>query len=75
MTKDEFDALSDEEAFAICCKDIIEGSVNSQKVSHNFQIERAAYQLEFKDTARGFPRQGPKLVPFADDLTMSDKLN
>jgi len=25
MTKEEFDALTDEEAFALCCKDIIEG--------------------------------------------------
>ena len=75
MTREAFDALSDEEAFAICCQDIVEGKVNNARVSDTFDINRAAYQLEFKDVSRGSMRSGPTLVPFVDDVTMDDKLN
>ena len=43
MTKAEFDALSDEEAFEICCKGIVEGRANNMPASSNFDIMNGAY--------------------------------
>ena len=43
--------MTDEEAFELCCKGIYEGDCNNKTQSvHNFNIERMAYQLEFKNT-------------------------
>ena len=44
MTRAEFDALSDEDAFAICFPGVINGSVNGyQQSSHSFDITQMPY--------------------------------
>ena len=51
MTKVQFDDLSDEQAFELCFKGVLEGEVDGRVQStSNFNIERMAYQLEFKKT-------------------------
>lgn len=79
LTKVEFDALTDEEAFALCCKDIIAcKGVNGAQSSSNFSIESAPYQLEFKNTAGVYATcklcdsNSCKncLVPYTDDVTL-----
>jgi len=44
--------MSDDEAFELCFKGIIEGDVNEKGIqsTYNFDIERMPYQLEFKNT-------------------------
>jgi len=83
MKKEEFDALSDEEAFSICCKAIIEsGSSAGEQSSYTFDLSRGAYQLEFKNTAGmysqcklcGSDRCKSCLVPFGDNSTVKDQL-
>ena len=83
MSKADFDALSDEEAFAICCRDIIEGGSNEGQGSENFDLAQGAYQLEFKNPSgfysscklcNGKSCKGC-LVPYQDDLTLEDYLN
>ena len=84
MTRAQFDALSDEEAFAICCRDILENqSRNFEQCSPNFDLERGAYQLEFKNTAGHYSTckicssmscKGC-LVPYSDDETIATQLN
>lgn len=50
LTQEQFDALTDEEAFNLCCKGVIEGEVDGNSQStHAFDISRMAYQLEFKN--------------------------
>ena len=52
MTKQQFDALSDEEAFNLCFKGVVEGDNDGKiQTSSTFDIERMAYQLEFKNSA------------------------
>ena len=84
ITKAQFEAMSDDEAFELCCKGISEGDCNDRSQSvHTFPIERMAYQLEFKNTGGVYMsckfcnRQQCKgcLVPYTNDETMNDLLN
>ena len=52
MTRAQFEALSDEEAFTLCCQGLIEGQCdgNVQSLS-NFDIEKMPYQIMMKNTA------------------------
>jgi hypothetical protein len=48
MTKAEFDALSDEEAFHLCSKGVLEGDHDGNiKPTNDWDLARTAYQLEF----------------------------
>ena len=48
MTKAEFNALSDQDAFNLCFKSVTDGEHNGNLAStHDWNIENAAYQLEF----------------------------
>ena len=84
MTKVQFDALSDEEAFNLCFKGVLEGESDGKiQTSSTFDIERMAYQLEFKNSAGyyGLCKCCDKsncrgcLVPYSTDETVSDLLD
>ena len=52
MSKEQFDALTDEEAFELCFKGVLEGENDGKiQTSPTFDIERMAYQLEFKNSS------------------------
>lgn len=51
MTQEQFDALSDEDAFKLCNKAVLDGECDTQtQANPQFNIERQAYQFEFKNT-------------------------
>ncbi len=75
MTKAEFEALSDEEAFNLCMKGVINGEHNGNiAATDNWEIDSAPYQLEFLntrgvyDTCKICDKNGCNscLVPFND---------
>ena len=81
MTKARFMALSDEEAFNMCFKGVVEGEQDNRgQGSHNFMIERQPYQLEFKNqggyhlSCKLCGKNGCKgcLVPFLQNETVQD---
>ena len=44
MTKEEFEELTDEEAFNLCCSGVIAGECDGKEQgSHTFDITRMAY--------------------------------
>lgn len=84
MTKEQFDALTDEEAFELCFKGVLEGDNDGKiQTSSNFEIERMAYQLEFRNSAGyyGLCKCCDKsncrgcLVPYSSDETVADLLD
>ena len=51
MTKAEFEGLSDEDAFNLCMKGVVNGEHNGNIAStENWELESAPYQLEFLNT-------------------------
>ena len=50
MTKEAFDALSDEDAFKLCFKGIIDGE--DSKDDLNFKIENMPYILNYKRASK-----------------------
>ena len=84
MTQAKFDALSDEEAFQLCFKGVIEGDEDCVGTGvHSFDIERYPYQLEFLRSS-GPSYEACKLcekkncyncqVPYTSDKSVRDML-
>jgi len=48
MTREAFDALSDEEAFNLCCSGIVNGTPDED--DERFDINNAPYQLTYRKT-------------------------
>ena len=82
ITREQFDALSDEQAFELCFPGVLAGEVDGHiQSTNNFSIERMAYQLEFKKSEYVSCKICEKslcrscLVPFSQDLTVRDMLD
>jgi len=79
MTKADFDALSDEEAFKLCCPGIL-GAV-ADKDDEDFDLNNAPYQLSFRKSSKytyGLCKYCKKsncktcIVPYDAETTVQD---
>lgn len=84
MKKEQFDLLSDEDAFALCNQGVIDGETNGKgQATPAFDITKMAYQLEYKNIAGVYSTcklcemQQCKgcLVPFNDETKIEDQLD